>query len=207
MRVPTLALALAALACCAAPGAQAQSAWDAVGDFQIHSNLGAPWSYRWRDAAGQVRLMGYTSLSCNGTPGMACWNVDEGGFDIPMIGLNTTLAPIEFPSGVIPLSVLEMHPGPGGERPVLTYTAQATGWYRVTGQFQMVDRTPTGVQVLVTQGSTTLLDKPLTQFGDTATFNLKRKLNAGQQINFSVDAAGNYANDSTVVKAAVLRLQ
>jgi hypothetical protein len=206
MRNPTLALILAGLACSAAPGAQAESAWDAVGDFQISSNLEAPWSYRWRDAAGQVRLMGYSGIACSGTPGLVCWNIQADGYGLPLIALNTTLAPIEFPSGVIPLSVLDMHPGPGGERPVLTYTVPATGWYRVTGQFQMVDRTPTGVQVMVTHAGTTLLDKSLTLFGDTATFNWKRKLFAGQEINFSVDPAGNYANDSTMLKAAVLRL-
>jgi hypothetical protein len=206
MRSPTLALIMAGLACCAAPAAQAQSAWDAVGDFQTYSNLEAPWSYRWRDAAGQLRLMNYSNQNCSNTPGLACWNLQSDGNGLPLIGQNTTGAPIDFPSGVVPLSVLHMHPGPGGERPVLTYTVPFTGWYRVTGQFQMVDRTPTGVQVLVTHAGTTLLDKSLTLFGDTATFNWKRRLYAGQEINFSVDAAGDYANDSTMLKAAVLRL-
>lgn len=207
MRNLSLALILASLAGFAVPAAQAQSASDGVGDFNITANPNGAWSYRWRAPDGVVRLMGYSNANCRDTTGMACWNIDEGGFDLPMVGLNTTGAPIEFPSGVIPLSTLNMHPGANGERAVLTYTAPATGWYRVTGQFQVVDRTPTGVQVLVTQGGTTLLDRSLAAFGDTVSFNLKRKLNAGQSIDFSVDAAGNYANDSTELKVGVLRLK
>lgn len=206
MRNPTLALILAGLACCAAPAAQAQSSWDAVGDFQISSNVEAPWSYRWTDAGGQTRLMPFSNIVCSGTPGLVCWNPSADGNGFPLIGLNTTLKPIEFPSGVIPVSVVTMHPGPGGERPVLTYTVPATGWYRVTGQFQMVDRTPTGVQVAVMHEGVNLVDKSLKLFGDTAVFNIKRRMNFGQELSFSVDAAGNYANDSTTLKAAVLRL-
>lgn len=206
MRKPHFALILAGLACCAAPAAQAQSTWDAVADFQISSNLESPWSYRWTDAGGQTRYMAYSNIVCSGTPGLVCWNPSPDGNGLPLIALNTTLKPIEFSSGVIPQAVLDMHPGPGGERPVLTYTVPATGWYRITGQFQMVDRTPTGVQVTVMHGGANLVDKPLKLFGDTAVFNIKRRMNFGQELSFAVDPAGNYANDSTTLKAAVLRL-
>jgi len=206
MNVKKLARLLAAVALFGSAAAQAESSWDAVGNFGIGANPNGAWSYRVRAADGGLSLMGYWTVSCNGTPGMACWNTDAGGWDLPMIGTNTTGAEIVFPSGVVPLSTLHMHPGADGERPVLTFTAPATGWYRVTGQFQAVDRTPTGVRVMVSQDATTLVDKPLTAFGQTVQFNLKRQLSAGQTINFSVDAAGNFANDSTDLKAAVLRL-
>lgn len=206
MNVNKLAHLLATVALCGSTAVQAQSSWDGVGNFSIGANANGAWSYRVRAADGSLSLMGYSNANCRGTPGLACWNTDAGDWDLPMIGLNTSGAEIVFPSGVIPLSTLNMHPGADGDRPVLTFTAPGTGWYRVTGQFQMVDRTPTGVQVTVSQDATTLVDKPLTLFGQTVQFNLKRKLNAGQTVNFSVDAAGNFANDSTELKVAVLRL-
>lgn len=200
-RLAGIALAAASL------GAHAQSAWDAVGDFSTAANPNGAWSYRMRAGDGTMSLLPAAASDCRGDVGMVCWNTSADGSGLPTIAYNTTGAPIEGISYVLPLSVLNLHPGMSGERPVLTFTAPATGTYRIAGHFQLVDRTPTGVQVLVSQGTKLLVNKPLVTFGDTVTFSQVRNLKAGATIDFSVDANGDFSFDSTELKAAVLRLK
>ena len=45
----------------------------------------------------------------------------------------------------------------------------------------------------------------LSAFGDAAPFNFQRVMNTGQTIDFVVDVAGNYANDTTELKAGVIK--
>jgi hypothetical protein len=101
---------------------------------------------------------------------------------------------------------LNLHPGVNGERPVVTWTAPAAGNYRIAGYFQVVDKQATGVEVIVKSGGAVLTDKMIARYGDTVTFDKKFKVQAGQQVSFSVDAHGAYQNDSTELKAAVLQL-
>lgn len=197
---------IAALILSTTGAAHAQSSWDAVGDFKLTANPNGPWSYSWQMPGGPLTLMPYSEVNCGGS-GTACWNRYSGEFHLPEVAINTTGASFDFSSGVFPAAVLDLHPGAEGERSVVTWTAPVTGTYKITGQFQVIDREPTGTRVLVTHGGTTLLDKPLSVFGGTALFQFKRKVVAGGQVSFSVDPAGNYANDSTALKAAILKLQ
>jgi hypothetical protein len=181
----------------------AQESWDAVGDFNITANSNGAWSYNWQLPNGPLTPMAVAEHDCN-EAGSDCWSRYGGGNWLPQIAKNVSGAEIQVPCCVFPLGVLNLHPGADGERAVLTWTAPATGTYQISGQYQIIDHTPTGVEVFVTQGSTVLLDKVLSSFARVAQFHYKRTLTAGQQVSFSVDAHGNYASDSTALKVGIL---
>ena len=107
---------------------------------------------------------------------------------------------------MLPENVLVMHPDIVGGRPVLTWTAPAAGIYGFAGQFQMVDVSPTGVEVGVQAAGKVLMDEFLLTRAATALFDLKVKLDAGKKVRFWVDRDGNYTFDTTSLKVVVLPL-
>jgi acetyltransferase-like isoleucine patch superfamily enzyme len=181
----------------------AQASWDAVGDFNIMANPNGAWSYNWQFPTGPLTLMAFGQHDCD-EAGSDCWNKYGGTNYLPQIAKNVSGAEIQNACCVYPLSILNMHPGASGERAVLTWTAPATGTYVISGQYQIEDHTPTGVEVFVTQGSTVLLDKVLASFARVAQFHYKRAIAAGEQVSFLVDAHGNYASDSTALHVGIL---
>lgn len=196
---------LAGLALAASSAASfAQTSWDAVGDFSLTSNPGSAWSYHWQSPGGALQPLPFSTVV--DPVGLSGWSRFGSSFNFPLVGINTTASSIEFASSVLPLSVLDLHPGPSNDRAVVAWTAPSTGTYVITGLFQLIDRQPTGVQVLVRQSSTTLLNKPLTAFADSTSFRFVRSVTAGQKVTFSVDANGDYANDSTALKVGILKL-
>lgn len=197
---------IAGLALAFSAASRAQNAWDNAGDFSLASNPNGAWSYGWQMPDGNFNLMTFTKVDC-GSIGLSCWKRFEGDWDLPKVEINTTGAPLEFSSGVIPVNVLNLHPNATGERSVVMWTAPVDGSYAITGQFQAADRTPTGVQVIVNVNGVEVLSKPLKKFGQAVQFNLHPVLSAGQAVSFAVDPAGNFANDSTVLRVGVLRLK
>jgi hypothetical protein len=197
---------LASLTLALSGAASAQTAWDAAGDFSLALNPNAAWSYNWQMPGGPLNLMGVAETDC-GVPGLSCWNLYGGIWALPQVGINSTARAIEYASVVIPVQVLNLEPGSNGERAVVTWTADSAGRYVTTGQFQLVDRLATGVQVMVSVDGAEVLSQPMTAFGQAVQFNFKSKLSAGQTISFVVDAAGEYGHDLTELSAGILRLK
>jgi len=181
----------------------AQASWNAVADFNIAANPNGAWSYNWRLPTGPLTLMTFGEHDCN-EAGSDCWSRYGGGNWLPQIAKNVSGTEIQNQCCVYPLGILNMHPGASGERAVVTWTAPATGTYMISGQYQIEDYTPTGVEVFVTQGSSVLLDKVLSSFARVAQFHYKRTVTAGEKVSFSVDAHGNYTSDSTAFEVGIL---
>lgn len=186
----------------------AQTSWDAVGDFRLDINPSGAWSYNWQlPGFSEGRLMKFQGTDCGNIPGVDCWNQGDGSFvTLPMVGINVTGAPIVYTSVVVPVNVLVLHPGAGGESSLVTWTAPANGTYMVTAQFKMIDRYPTGVQVSVRVDRATIRGKSLTAYRESALFKFNRTLTAGQTISFVVAPAGLDENDSTALKVGITRL-
>lgn len=206
-------LALTIALCGAASTASADVSWDAVGDYSASSNPNGVWSYGY-SILGTLVLLPVTDGFCNGLKSLTCWIVPGGATRAPLVGKNVGKRPIPFGGetpfdggGEIPVGTLHMHPGPFGEQAVVTFTAPADGSYRFVGSFQAIDRTPTGVEVTVVAGHSTRarVSAVLDAFGRAAPFSFAQRMNAGQTMNFIVDAHGNYGFDSTELKVSALK--
>lgn len=210
----TIRVAAAAVLMAASALAHADS-WDAVAQFSSIYNSNGNWYYMFRTPGGSAENMSFSEVNCRGLRGLTCWNIDAGSFDLPMIGINTLTAPINFGSGEIPLGTLTLHPGASNEQAILRFKVLDPGTYRFVGHFQMVDKTPTGVTVSVevSPGIANVpslgkaLSRVLTKFGEAAVFSIERTLVSQQTVDFVVDSNLDYANDTTEVKVGVLRIR
>lgn len=103
---------------------------------------------------------------------------------------------------VIPVQTLNMRPDVDGGMPVLRWTAPTDGEYIILGSAQVIDYATQGAVVHITG----LQDKALSAvFGDAKSFTAKRKLKAGDSIDFAVEAVGDYFYASTELRVSVLR--
>ena len=114
---------------------------------------------------------------------------------------NNTAATLSYAGNVVqPTSMLNLHPGPNGERGVVKWTAPALGTYIFQGLFQGISTNGTTSDVLVTHNGATVFSANVNGFGATAPFNVTRQeVQAGDTIEFSVGVGtnGTYNSDST----------
>jgi hypothetical protein len=135
---------------------------------------------------------------------------------VPLVAQNTSGSTLVYANTVVqPTDVLNLHPG--GSRDgsttagndidtVVRFTAAFGGAYNFNGFFEALDTNPTGVNI--TAGGTPVsigghaVISTLTTGAPTG-FNFNMNLNAGQSVDFVVNRAGNYGNDSTGLKLDV----
>lgn len=177
--------------------------WDVVADFSLQSNPSGPWRYGYQAGSSPMQPMGGTGINCSDL-GMPCWKISANSVDIPMVAINNTGATVTRRTVVVPNGVLVLHPGINLERALVTWTAPESGTYAVSGAFQVVDVRPTnGVNVSVAVGESPVLEASIVQWQSQQPFNFTRTLAKGQVVSFSVDAAGNYGNDSTALSVNI----
>lgn len=106
---------------------------------------------------------------------------------------------------VQPADLLNLHPGPNGERSVVRWTATASGTYEVAGRFQGIDTAGTTTDVLVTKNGATEFSGAVGSYGAQAPFALSVTLAAGDVLEFSVGygANGTYNDDSTGLAVSI----
>lgn len=179
-----------------APAELPKDQWDAFLDYSLDANPSGPWRYSFETAGQGIRPMAAAGANC-GDLGMSCWKPSADSAGLPMVAINSTGAVHRNRTLVIPPNMLVLHPGLVGERAVVEFVAPADGRYKFTGRWEIVDKNPSGVKLTWVgprgTGATTLLN------GYTATspISVTSTLAAGEKVSFSVDANGNYGNDST----------
>jgi hypothetical protein len=145
--------------------------------------------------------------NCRGVSGFAC-ATSPSSFDFPVIGVNTTAAPLSFETVLLPTNTLLFHPDNGGTDAVLAFTAPTAGDYEFAGTFSRLDTVPTGGNGVITIEAATGnygggLSPIFTQaipngaYGSGFTFKNRLTLNAGQSVFFGVNNNGEYTFDST----------
>ena len=188
--------------------------WDATKDFAA-SNPNGAWSYGDGVTGTSFTLYTIYNPDCWPVSGLVCWSADVGEDPLPHVGLNTTADWINWRTVVVPPGVLLQHPGPNdGQDTIVRWTAPVAGYYNISGFFEILDTSPTGIIGLVFRNGTPLYSGELLgppaqhpdQVGGREDFSFaKLFLNAGDVISFGVNRDGDYRFDSTGFNATITR--
>ncbi len=186
---------------CVSPVGEEGTTYDVVRDFSATQNPTGTWSYGYRAGVPSS----FTPYTTQGDPhgmgaGMSTWYLPSP-YSLPVVIYNGTGAPHTYNSVIIqPTDVLNVHPGPAGERSVVRWTAPRAATITIEGRFEVLDTRATPRDVAITHNAnTTLFQIDFGGSGVRQTFNLTRTVAAGDTINFSVGygSDNNLEGDST----------
>lgn len=179
--------------------------YDAVTDFSSSSSTGV-FSYGTGVTGTSFTPLTNYSSPCQGTvSGLGCWQTTTPESLVPLVGKNLTGSTLNFYTVVLPTNVLLVHPGRSTDS-IVRFTAPTTGKYNVSGFYQLLDTSPTGVNVIIAFDNTVVFDQPLSSpaaispstLGGSVPFGAKGIfLHAGDFLDYGVNNAGNFYNDST----------
>ena len=181
--------------------------YSAVGDFspaQIPSPFPQPgvWSYGYQASSGSGFTL-YTIHSNPWGPDFDQWSLDGNP---PHVTYNRKGATATFSTITQPADVLNLHPGPAGQKSVVRWTAPFSGTVRIEGRFQGIDTHGTTTDVAIVHNSTeTLFNSSVNGYGAKVPFSITRSVSAGDTIDFSVGygSNANYFNDSTGLSVSI----
>ncbi len=181
----------------------AEGGTNAVTDFSATQNNGA-WKYGSKTVSGTTFNAFPSNANLFGG-GLDSWSP---GYCCPMITRNATGTTYTYPgapSVVQPSDVLNLHPGPSGEKSVVRWTASAAGTYTIAGRFQGIDTAGTTSDVTILHNATSIFSSNVSGYGNQATFSVTRTVAAGDTIDFQVGYGSNntYYSDSTGLAATI----
>lgn len=185
-------------------GDQGRTSWDLAGAFTTRLNPSGAWSYGYRmSSLAAIQALSAPSTNCSDL-GLACWLMSAGAPQIPFVGANLTGGILTKRTITVAPNEVVLHPGMNGEQAIVAWKAPAAGTYRIKGVFTAVDVIPSGVTATVDQGLPgSIYTASLNSSNRSGRFDLTLQLAIGQVLYFSVDAAGNYGNDSTALSVTI----
>ena len=192
-----------------AQGPECSSAdFDAVRDFSLNSNPTGVWSYGWETSArGPLTLYPEASSAC--ITGMGFWYASPKCYP-PLVAHNDTDQQICWATLCVPPKYLILHPGPTGQMTVVRWTAPSDGLYGIRGKIEGLDYAgPTSTGFYAVMNSKVFLVRAtIDSYKSPIIFHHRRRLLAGQTIDFVVDwgTNHNYGFDSTGVQFTVTPL-
>ncbi len=165
------------------PSALADSEkFDAVTDFSASSNPNGQWSYLF---SGSL----FTTRACPLAPGIQCWWNGGSVPDSPTISKNVTGVPIRE-NGSVVLPPGELNMDPEADPVTLRWTAPDSGNWTITGFFSGLDAvSPAHTAEVILNSSGTLFATTIDSPGEVSRFSFTLALNAGDLIDFDVEAA------------------
>ncbi len=179
--------------------------YDAVNDFSTSSSTGV---FSYGTGVTGSTFVAYTNYSspCQASvTGLGCWQTTTPESLVPLVGKNLTGATLNFGTVVLPTNVLIVHPGRSTDS-IVRFTVPTTGHYNISGFYELLDTSPTGVNVIIAFNNSVLFDMPLTgpaamhpgtPGGSIPFGGYNFLLHAGDVIDYGVNNAGNFFNDST----------
>ena len=175
---------------------------DAVAAFSATRNPNGPWQYGWTATRGGSPLEMY-GVAVAKLPGVLGWG--RTATDEMLATHNTGATAVQERTVVHRTDLIDLHPGPGGERGVLRWTAASAGAYRVNGRVEGIDTAGTTTDVALLRNGIALRDLPISGFGDARVFDVQVGLEPGDTIDLSVGYGANatYFNDSTGVAMVI----
>lgn len=191
---------------------------NAVRDFRPINPNGV-WSYGWTESRLPSQEFILFSENISIFEGRYKWFVSRGGQQSPSITYVKSDAqgsPIDYENVVHSPDLLNLHPGPNGERSVVRWTAPASGTYHIEGWFEGINRpkfdrpmkpgTTTDVAVLYNQ-SFALKDTQISQYRARAPISRDVTVKANETIDFSVGYGtdGNNESDATGLSIVITR--
>lgn len=175
---------------------------EATEDFSGTLNPNGAWRYGYRASVGSAFILLPNNDNLYGLPaGMHTWYL-PGVWNLPAVVHNGTGVPQLYFGATHPTTLLNQYPGGDGAMSVVRWTASSTGSAQITGRFEGLDTTTTGVSV-VKNGTVSLLTGNITGFGNQAPFSLTVSVVAGDTIDFQVASNGDLSHDSTGLAVSV----
>ena len=179
---------------------------DAVADFSATTNPAGVWSYGYIDPPASGSFATF-DRQVTLAPGLSGWASSAPGASSELVAAhNVTDVNVTERTIVHKPDLVDLHPGPHGERSVVRWTAPSSGIYLVSGRFEGVDSQGTTTDATVSHNSTTLLfTTNVTGNGDTKPFSVTVAVFGGDTVDFSVGYGANlsYFNDTTGLAATV----
>jgi hypothetical protein len=213
-------LAIAALILFGATSADARP-FKALRDFAA-INPNDTWSYGYGPTMSEFTLYDTFTHDCFGRVGIDCWEASPPDAFNAQVAVNVTGAPFAFAGSALAVTnALLLHPGAGLERTIVRWTCPGSGTYEISGFFEILDKSPTGVRprILVDGknvniaafGDTGELTGPganLTTLtpGQKKTFTFTGFVKRGHVIAFGISPKGDYSNDTTGFNAVITRV-
>jgi hypothetical protein len=192
---------------------------DAVKDFRP-ANPNGVWSYGWTESRLPSQEFILFSENISIFEGLRYkWFVSRGGQQHPSITYvksDSSGAPVDYENAVHPPTLLNLYPGPNGERSVVRWTAPSDGTYHIEGRFEGINRpkfdrpmkpgTTTDVAVLYKQGFA-LKDTQISNYRSRAPISYDVTVKANETIDFSVGygSDGNNESDATGLSIVITR--
>ncbi len=185
-------------------GAASAKVYDAVADFSGSNPSGA---YSYGTGVTGTDFTPYTNynLDCLGA-GTGCWQTATPVYEVPAVIKNFTGSTINTGTVVLPNDVLLVHPGPSTDS-IVRFIVPTTGKYVITGSYELLDTNPSGVNVIIAFDNIVLFTDLLTgpgathpgTPGESVAFSSGGPvlLHAGDFIDYGVNNAGSFFNDST----------
>lgn len=170
---------------------------DAFSDFSLINNPNGPWSYGYGIPGTSFTAYPSSATNCTGIAGLNCWDVFANS--VPYIGENVTGSPIDDGSLTIPTGLLDIHPFVSPYDTIIEWTAPSAGNWQITGFYDLLDTSASGVTALIYAGATQLLDEALTTSNRSVDLSFTEALAAGETLEFAEgpNSSGGYSSDST----------
>jgi len=204
-------LVVAAMVMLLIPAISNATQWNDVADFSSSNPSGA-WRYGQGTTGSTFSPYSDFTTACNGQAGVSCWQPPIIVFGVPLVGKNTTGSTLNFGTVVLPTDVLWVHPGQVLDS-IVQWTAPAAGLYNISGFFELLDITPSGVivnlydnsapvfppNVLLGPGANQATSTPGQKFSFSTTLSLA----TGDVLSFGVNNDGDFRFDSTGLAATI----
>jgi hypothetical protein len=174
------------------------------GNFSASSNPSGVWNYGYRLGFNGGFIL-YTVKDSRYGSSSNLWS--QGS--LPYVLDNTSSSELAYETVRVPQNMLNLHPGPNGERSTVRWRAPVAGTVRIQGRFQGLDvngtTTDTAIRQISPFGQTSLHSGQVNGFGASATFDFEVSVQASDLIEFSVGPGSNntYYSDSTGVLATI----
>ena len=193
------------------------SLYSAVGNFSATQNPSGAWRYGYQASSGSNFVL-YASHARPWGPSFDQWSQYESPYATPHVTFNRSGQTASYSTITHPPDVLNLHPGPAGEKSVVRWTAPSSVTVKIEGRFEGIDTHGTTTDVAVvknmaTSSATTPVNGTIKgYYGDdeapdsaVAPFSFTTSVRAGDTINFVVGygSNANHGFDSTGLSATI----
>ncbi len=185
-----------------------------AGYFSPTSNPSGTWSYGYRRTDGSFALLP-TNANVHSLPtGLSSWSTPNGSANLPMVVGSAGGESYTYFGYYVqkPWDMVNVHPGPNGEKGVVRWTAPSAMTIKIEGVFQQVDRRGVMSNVSVVKNSTSTLFSSIVNSnfvnGNEKRFALRQDVQAGDVFDFVVGNGGdNSKPDVTGVSVFISQLR
>lgn len=190
-------VAAAALVCAATLQA---ATFDLVSSYSSASNPSGAWAFGTASSLDNLPvdfvLFSTNTNNAGGFIGLNAWH--GGSSYLPWVAYNAGPGDLTYGTVTQPANMLALHPGAGPEMAVVRFTAPEAGVYTISGWFELLDSSPTGVLFSGYRNDIFVDDYVLIgPQGTNVSYTDVLHMAAGAHYYWAVAHNGDYSNDTT----------